>query len=354
MKKNNSKAFLILAIFITVTAFLLGLNYLFKNGLGQGSSPKPVLVAPVKTTKIIYGKLRRKTVMYGKVVAGTDGTGNIILGFNSIIDNIYVFPGQKVEKGQLLAKVSPTGYSKIVLDEAKNELITAKKILFLTEQSYKVRISTQQDLLKAKNNYQNALTKYSILKKSMISKIFPEFNGVVSKIYYTPGNSAPARSPIMRIVSRKGFVVKCGIDVENLKYLRPGINADILISGNNKVLGGKIIRISGMADPVTHLVNVYIKPENYSPALIYHSFVKTVAYSESGRGLIVPSSSVIRENGKYFIYTIKNNLAKKIYVKPILKSDGFDLINGNVKNGETVVVTGNYELKQGMRVRIKQ
>jgi hypothetical protein len=41
-------------------------------------------------------------------------------------------------------------------------------------------------------------------------------------------------------------------------------------------------------------------------------------------------------------------------VHVLLKTDRYDLIKGNVKKGDLVVSIGNYELKPGMKVIIKE
>lgn len=350
MKKRVVIALIILIIIIA--GYFVFKDFFYKN---SNNNKKPSLVAPVTVTKAVYGKLKKKIVIYGKIIADTNGIKNIILSFDSVINNIYVVPNQNVVKNQLLFNISPTESTKMRLRQAKNTLKTAKKNLYFIKQRYDVKISTKQDLSNAENAYRNALIQYSILKKSLTSGVFSPINGIINKIFYIKGSGIPAQSPIIQIINKNGLIIRCGIETERLKYIHPGLIARIFVIGSGKKqILGKIIKIAGMTDINTHLVNVYIEPVNAKIPLLLGNLVKATIYTNGRIGILVPEHAVLQENGKYFIYIIKNNIAHKRYVSILLKTDRYDLIKGNVKKGDLVVSIGNYELKPGMKVIIKQ
>jgi hypothetical protein len=143
--------------------------------------------------------------------------------------------------------------------------------------------------------------------------------------------------------------------MERLKYIHPGLITHISIIGNGKKqILGKIIKIAGITNIDTHLVDVYIEPVNTKMPLLLGNFVKATIYTNGKKGILVPEHAVLRKHGKYFIYIIKNNIANKHYVRVLLKTDRYDLIKGNVKKGDLAVSIGNYELKPGMKVIIKE
>ncbi|MHB1601521.1 MAG: efflux RND transporter periplasmic adaptor subunit, partial [bacterium] len=247
----------------------------------------------------------------------------------------------------------PTKYADLRLRQAQNLLKTAKRNLYFVEQRYNVRIATKQDLLNARNAYSNALIQYSILKKSLKSNISSPINGVVNKIFYIKGSSAPAQSPIIQVINKHELIIRCGIEMEYLKYIHRGLVVHISIIGNaKKQISGKIIKIAGIVNPNTNLVNVYIKPIYSKTPLLFGNLVKVIIYANERKGILIPEQSVLQEGDKYFIYVIKNNIAYKRYVRLLLKTDIYDLIKGNIKRGDLVVSLGNYELKQGMTVII--
>ncbi|MCL4427551.1 MAG: efflux RND transporter periplasmic adaptor subunit [Deltaproteobacteria bacterium] len=344
------KSAIIVFVIILIAVYFVFKEFYYKN---TNSNHIPLLAAPVTVTKAAYGKLRKKVVIYGKVIANVNGIKNIVLSFDSVIDDIYVATGQNVNKGQLLLNVSPTKYAEMRLRQAQNLLKTAKRNLYFVEQRYNVRIATKQDLLNARNAYSNALIQYSILKKSLKSNISSPINGVVNKIFYIKGSSAPAQSPIIQVINKHELIIRCGIEMEYLKYIHRGLVVHISIIGNaKKQISGKIIKIAGIVNPNTNLVNVYIKPIYSKTPLLFGNLVKVIIYANERKGILIPEQSVLQEGDKYFIYVIKNNIAYKRYVRLLLKTDIYDLIKGNIKRGDLVVSLGNYELKQGMTVII--
>lgn len=345
-------AFIVFLIIIIIAGYLVFNEFFYKN---TNNNLMPSLVAPVTVTKAVYGKLGKRVVIYGKVIAGTNKIKNIILSFDSVIENIYVVTGQNVGKGQLILNVSPTKYAKMRLRQAQNSLKGAKKNLYFVKQRYDIKIATKQDLLNAKNAYRNALIQYSMLKKSLKSSVFSPIDGIVNKIFYIKGSSVPAQNPIVQIINKHGLIIRCGIEMERLKYIHPGLITHISIIGNGKKqIQGKIIKIAGMVNPNTNLVNVYIKPVYPKTPLLFGTLVKAIIYSNGRKGILVPEHAVLQKNGKYFLYIIKNNIAYKRYVHVLLKTDRYDLIKGIVKQGDLVVSLGNYELKPGMRVALKE
>ncbi len=341
-----------LIIIIIIAGYFVFKEFFHKN---SNNNQKSSLVAPVTVTKAAYGKLKKKIVIYGKIIADTNGIKNTILSFDSVINNIYVVTGQNVSKGQLLLNISPTKFAKMRLQQAKNSLETAKRNLYFVKQRYDVKISTKQDLSSAENAYRNALIQYSILKKSLTSGVFSPINGVINKIFYIKGSSVPAQNPIIQIINKHGLIIRCGIETERLKYIHPGLITHISIIGNGKKqILGKIIKIAGITNIDTHLVDVYIEPVNTKIPLLLGNFVKATIYTNGKKGILVPEHAVLRKHGKYFIYIIKNNIANKHYVRVLLKTDRYDLIKGNVKKGDLAVSIGNYELKPGMKVIIKE
>ncbi|MHB1601925.1 MAG: hypothetical protein ACYCUT_10180, partial [bacterium] len=111
------KSAIIVFVIILIAVYFVFKEFYYKN---TNSNHIPLLAAPVTVTKAAYGKLRKKVVIYGKVIANVNGIKNIVLSFDSVIDDIYVATGQNVNKGQLLLNVSPTKYAEMRLRQAQN------------------------------------------------------------------------------------------------------------------------------------------------------------------------------------------------------------------------------------------
>jgi membrane fusion protein, multidrug efflux system len=76
---------------------------------------------------------------------------------------------------------------------------------------------------------------------------------------------------------------------------------------------------------------------------------------DTARGLIVPRSAVLPAgDGTYTLFTVHNGRAVKHLVRINLENDQeVELKDGGLQIGEQVVVVGNYELKDGMAVKVQ-
>ena len=67
--------------------------------------------------------------------------------------------------------------------------------------------------------------------------------------------------------------------------------------------------------------------------------------------LVVPRSAVLGEAPAAYVYTVHEGKARRIPVQTGLVADGQIEVAGALKAGDLVVVSGNYELGDGMAVR---
>lgn len=66
--------------------------------------------------------------------------------------------------------------------------------------------------------------------------------------------------------------------------------------------------------------------------------------------LTVPRAAVLYDHRGAYVFIVRNGRAHRVAVTPGLDSGGSIGIKGPVKAGDSVVIQGNYELKDGMKV----
>jgi len=67
--------------------------------------------------------------------------------------------------------------------------------------------------------------------------------------------------------------------------------------------------------------------------------------------LVAPRSAVLTQNGQTYVYLVDAGKARRVSVKQIIDNGKQIAISGAVHAGDEIVVTGNYELTDGMAVR---
>ena len=334
---------------ITVFAYLLT-----KKNHNSNIVENQALVASVKAVPIQTKTLSKHIIVYGIVESVPDKVKTITLSFDAVIDKMFVTIGQNVKKGQVLFGVIPSLSAKSQLMQAKNALTLSEKNLKFAEEKFKMHLLTQQDILNAQNAYNQAKIVYDNLRSAYADRILSPIDGVVTKINYTEGSHVINGSPILEISSTKDTVIKCGVEPEDIGYLKIGMPVSISLIDYNKKISGKITFISNVIDPSTHQINVYVIGDS-NEQLLLNSYAQISIPIFQHTGLTVPRSALLSENGHYIIYTVKNGLARKHVVDVIIKNQEYAQIAPcNISEHELVVTKGAYELKDNMKVKVEK
>ena len=75
----------------------------------------------------------------------------------------------------------------------------------------------------------------------------------------------------------------------------------------------------------------------------------------SADGFIVPRSAILPEEDHYVLFTVKDGRAREHTVRVDLENEkDVEVIANDLHTGEPVVILGNYELKDGMAVKVDE
>jgi multidrug efflux pump subunit AcrA (membrane-fusion protein) len=117
---------------------------------------------------------------------------------------------------------------------------------------------------------------------------------------------------------------------------------------------GHIATITHQIDPVTRLLNVFVRPESNQQLLI-NDFVQAQIIVSSANTLVAPRQALLPDGKAYSLFTIENGHAVKHQVQTGLENDNqIEVIANDLKELDNIVVEGNYELEDGMAVEVKQ
>jgi membrane fusion protein (multidrug efflux system) len=318
-------------------------------------------VATVQAVPIKKTAITESITAYGTVIPAPGGVEAVSLPFESRIRRILVSSGQQVSKGDVLLEVEPSPDTRLQIEEAYNNAESAKQVLKHTQQRFDLKLTTNQELLQARQAFQEAQIRLESLKKRGIEQkrqIQSTAQGVVNKVAIQEGSIVSAGSTLLEILSQDRAEVRLGIEPEDMKYLQ--LDQTVLLSSVNTPQSrstiGRIRAISQSINPATRLIDVFVNlPLSANNQFLLNEYVKGQIEIASKVGFVVPRNAVLPEdNGHYFLFTIKDGRAKKHTVQIGLE-DGKDVevIGSGFQPGDLVITLGNYELKDGMAVKLE-
>jgi membrane fusion protein (multidrug efflux system) len=287
-----------------------------------------------------------------------------------IIDQIFVREGDRVRKGQTLVQLEDVDARLQVeraearVRETEASLETDRTTLSRYENLLGRKVISQQTYddfsLKVKLDEARvalAKTELNLAKQNLSDhRIVSPIEGVVSVKIASLGehvNVAP-KDEILTIVQ---------MDPLELEFFVPEVWAGKVESGSKiefsvKAFSGEKFSatlqfISPTADPSTRNVKMKALVRNPVYRLKPGFFAEvSVQTGSNPNAIVVPESSLVSQEGRFFVFTAQDGVARRKEVETGLRFDGKVEVLKGVQKGDRVVTAGHEQLSDGTRVAV--
>jgi len=175
--------------------------------------------------------------------------------------------------------------------------------------------------------------------------------GIIRKVSVQQGQIVPPGAPLVENALENRIEVKLGIEPEDVPNVHDNATVELYpVHTDAKPTIGRVRLITQQVNPATRLVDVFVTIPPAS-ALMLEGYVRGKLVTASKQALVVPRDAVLPEQKGYSLFTVENKIAVKHLVHVGLETPTEVEIDGdNLKEGMSVVLTGNYELTSGMAV----
>jgi RND family efflux transporter MFP subunit len=353
MKKKGIIIAVIALVVVALIAFVLK-----RFGIGEGEK-KTGPVARVQVAKVQRKVISEKAIVYGSVVAQPGKTHSVSVAFETRVRHILVAPGQFVQENDPLTEIEPSPAAQLQMQQAKNASEAAQKELNQTQERFKLKLATNQDLSAAEKTARDAEAQLTSLQRAGAgadNRIRAGQAGVVAKVDVQDGQIGPAGGPLFEIVAENEIEVKLGVEAEDLPAVPPGASISIFPINDPTAsqVEGSVRLVTRRIDPTTRLVDVYVSlPEGTK--LLLDGYVRGEVQHTEKNALVAPRSDVLpNESRSYDVFTVADGKAVKHTVKVGLQnSDEVQIISDDLHENDSVVTVVNSELEDGMAVEIQ-
>jgi RND family efflux transporter MFP subunit len=356
MRKSFRLSFLILGMLVIVAG---GIWFFTRSRLSAAndaaSSEEATPVAQVETAQIERKAISETITAYGTVVAQPGKTHSLSVSFEVRVRHVLVAPGQEVKPGDPLVEIEASSSAQLLLQQAEGAAQTAEEELKQTLGRYNLKLATNQELSQAQKTARDAEAQLQSLRKQGVgtnNTIRSDMNGLVLRVAAQDGQVVPAGNPLVELIAAEETEVRLGVEPEDLANLQLGqsIALTLVNAANDGPVDGKLRLITHEVDPSTRLVDVFVALPP-GRGLILGGYVRGEIQTASQVGLVVPRSAVLPDDGGYSLFTIADGHAVKHSIKTGRETaTGVEVRGGDLREGESVVTAGNYELQNGMAV----
>lgn len=288
----------------------------------------------------------------------------------AVVNEISVRRGERVKKGQLLARLDTSDVGARMrekqsnLESARSALklaeINREKAITLTQRGVK----SQTALDEAENAWRNARAnvaameqQLSVARKSVNdAAIYAPLDGLVAERFVNPGERVAIDAKLFSIADLDLMEVEALVPARDVPQLRAGQKVVLHVEGfGDRNFDAHIERINPTAQSGSRSIPVYVLLQNPDHVLRGGMFGAGEAVLVEAPGVIaIPGEALREENGRRVVYVLKDGKLERRAVRVALQgsSDGRIGIADGVAENETVVATPGLRLNDGLAARI--
>ena len=221
----------------------------------------------------------------------------------------------------------------------------------IAQNSKTYRIKTTE--VSGKLNIENRFVKKGevILKLKSGEEIIADFEGKLGKREIAQGVLG-SESLIVTLDDLKKIVIDIKVPENYVNILKKGLRADITNSAFNKIFQGKIETISSRIDPSTRSILSRVLVDNSSFEIIPGQLMTVkVIYDETSQ-IGVPESAVTIQGSTAFVYTVKDDTAKKKDIQIGKRNFGKVSVVSGINEGDFVITEGVSKVRNNAKIKI--
>ncbi|MBD0833544.1 efflux RND transporter periplasmic adaptor subunit [Aestuariibaculum sediminum] len=297
-------------------------------------------------------------------IQGNVTTKNLLVitpEYNGILTNVYVKEGQRVSKGQLLAKIDDGGLSQ-QLAQLKIQTDLAKTTYERQKRLWEQNIGSEIQFLQAKSTYESQQEAVNQLEQQVAkTNVRAPFSGTIDDVITEQGSVVAAgQSPLMRIVNLDDMYIETDVPENYISDVTKGKHVVVEFPVLGTSVETKVRQAGDFINPDNRTFKVEVglpnKDKTIKPNLTAR--LKINDYSNE-KALLVPQSIISENaNGEQYIYVISNKnsdntgVANRVIIKTgKTQGDNIEVLEG-IKNGTEIVKEGARSVKDGQTVEV--
>ena len=321
------------------------------------AADEPSVLATVEPVRV--EDLRETLTAYGTVEYSPDQAEVLDVQGEGLVSRVRVAAGQRVRRGEVLLELGATANGATELEHARIAATFARKDFERLKDLRGRQLATNAEVQTAEENLAKAESALANARQRLGDgqrrELRAGIDGFVEAVHVHVGDIAAPGAPLLSLARGDRLRVRLGIEPEDLPRVREGQKVVVTaLHPDARPVEGRVLHVYYQVDPKTRLA-VAVVPLGAAPDLLPGAVVRgELIVEERPRVLTVPRQAVLFREGKTYLFVAKGDHARMRWVE-IGRDDGQRVeIRAGLSAGEAVVVTGNYELQDGMALRTEE
>ena len=285
----------------------------------------------------------------------------ILPEFQGTLEKIFVYEGQYVKKGKLLAEINDSGL-KEQLEQLTIQANFAKENFERTERLWNNNIGSEIQFLKSKTDFESSQKMVEQMKDRLAkTKIYAPFDGEVDEIISNQGsNLIPGVSQILRLVNLDKIYAEASVSEKYISFIEEGTEAIVQIPLLGKEIKSQIIQTGNFINPSNRTFRVEVPVKNIDKKIKQNLDAKIKINIYSKEDAVVIPLRIVREDasGENFVYVMNQDVKEGVYITSktfisLGNKNNTDVeVTEGLKIGDMLVLEGASIVEDSQRVKL--
>jgi membrane fusion protein (multidrug efflux system) len=293
---------------------------------------------------------------YGSAMPALDGGITLSLQQDGRVLAIAVTPGETVHAGERLLDFGASAAAVSTYQQAVSALTAARQQRGHAAQLLGQQLATRDQLAQADKAVADAQATLDALQREGADQpsqtLTAPFDGIVATIPVAQGDRVQPGVTLMTVTRLDGLVVTIGIEPGVRTRIHPGETVHLVPMEGGPELDGRILRVDGMLNPRTRLVDADVSVP--AGSVISGAAFRADITVGALKGWIVPHDAVLTDARGAYLFQVAGAMASRAAVTVVGTAGADDVVQGSLDPQRPVVVQGNYQLSDKMPVRTSE
>jgi RND family efflux transporter MFP subunit len=281
--------------------------------------------------------------------------------YSGVLTNVYVVEGQKVRKGEVLAKIDDGGLSQ-QLAQLKIQAELAKTTFERQQRLWDQKIGSEMQYLQAKSNYEAQNQAIAQLEQQVAKTIVrAPFSGTIDDVLTEQGSVVmPGQTELLRIINLDNMYIVTDVPEKYIANITRNKKVEVEFPVLGKKIDSKVRQVGNFINPANRTFKVEVSVPNKDKSIKPNLTAKLRINDYSNQNALLIPQGIISENadGEQYIYIVTDKAGndeavaeKKIIQTGLTQGDYIEVISG-LEAGNEIILEGARSVNDQQTVKI--
>lgn len=281
--------------------------------------------------------------------------------YSGLLTRVYVKEGDRVTKGQILAKIDDGGLSS-QLAQIEAQASLAKTTFERQKRLWEQNIGSEIQYLEAKTTYEATQNSVDQLRAQLgKTSVRAPFSGVIDEVITDQGQVVtPGQNQLFRLVNLDNMYVQAAVPENYLNQIQTGTSVIVEIGAIGKQFEGKVRQVGNFINPNNRTFQIEVAIPNEG-GLVKPNLIATVKLNDytAENAVIIPENTIQKNSmGESLVYILEpesdsTGVAKRVEIETGYSYGASVEVLEGLKSGDILITEGGKNLRDQQKVKIK-